>query len=429
MTRAISLLGLTVVGMICPPTLPGAGVFPNNPFTAASLTTVSNTGAHQQSDMGTGYSGVVTSATVRIGFPGMISPGYNLRFVVCHNADATIPWNCSYYSQTNQTPTIIDGEATVSIIQDTADHDYMFTFSSPITLNPAYNYEFAYCEKNISASPTEGCDFPGVPFDLFRSYFTAAQSCPWPFAGSCFEVAWSSAPSCYPPHTIFSDNTGAFGLADATVSNQQLKQGKLTATVMLANRLRIWLGLKSFTPSGIPVPTLAPDLDAGVSGLTARAGLLPPCQSNLNPFTSCKEPGISTWTVGFCAAGDIATSFTFNAPSAILTLADGLLPGSPPSTLITVATALQSVPDLQQAGECLSNGDIQCAKRAILDLARNQAQREETIQILKNSGIAQAEGDVVGKLLVGLFQIEADLITLEIQTKFRNEISLDIVGH
>jgi len=62
--------------------------FPDQPLT--DQVTVSTTGAHQQSDMGTGYSGSATSATVRIGFPSIISSGNNLRFVVCHKT-----FNCN----------------------------------------------------------------------------------------------------------------------------------------------------------------------------------------------------------------------------------------------------------------------------------------------------------------------------------------------
>lgn len=193
------------------PCLMTAGIFPDNPYTSASIGTVSTTGAHQYSDMGTGYSGVVTSATVRIGFPGAISAGTNLRFVVCHNADGSIPWNCSYYSQFNtSTPAIVDGVATVPIINDAADHDYTFTFPQPITLDPAINYEFSYCQKSINAGPTDGCDFPGP----FRVYYTANQSCPWPFVAGCFEVVWNGGVA--PPHVIVVPGVAASTLTNAS---------------------------------------------------------------------------------------------------------------------------------------------------------------------------------------------------------------------
>lgn len=174
--------------------------FPNQPLTDQA--TLSLTGDHQQIGIGSGFSGSINSATVRLGFPNTIpSASYNLRFVICHKADGTFSHFCTYSDPFAESgpPPIIDAIATAPVIQDNQDHDYTFTFSPSLVLNPGNTYEFAYCAK-LAGSTSPGCDFPDIPFDAFRSYYTSYSNCPFIAsvlnASSCWQVLWNgSAPT------------------------------------------------------------------------------------------------------------------------------------------------------------------------------------------------------------------------------------------
>jgi RHS repeat-associated protein len=177
-----------------------SGIFPDQP--RMDQADVSITGDHQQIGLGIGYSGTVTSATVRIGFPNTNpSPTYNLRFVVCHDPDGSSSSFCTY-PYGGGAPPVIDGMGTATIIQDNQDHDYTFTFSPSISLDPTFDYEFAFCAK-LATSTSQGCDFPDVPFDWFRAYKTSLANCPFqpnPIVnqGSCWEVLWNTTSSSAP---------------------------------------------------------------------------------------------------------------------------------------------------------------------------------------------------------------------------------------
>jgi hypothetical protein len=126
-------------------------------------------------------------------------------------------------------------------------------------------------------------------------------------------------PVCSPVSMIFSDETGAAGVLQTSISSsgQQVFGGQVTADVRVENSPRVWLELGKIQPESsnplLPVPTLTPDLDAGVEGATAQAGVLPPCQASRNPFTPCRDSGVSAWKAGFCSAGDITMTTDRNA--------------------------------------------------------------------------------------------------------------------
>ena len=249
----------------------------------------------------------------------------------------------------------------------------------------------------------------------------------------------STRASCNPPRSIVADNSAAFGLINAVVSNQQLNQGELTADVRISNDLRVWLGLTTIDVTDsdptVPLPPdFSPNLTAGLEGITAKAGLLPPCQTNTNPFTRCNNPGASSWIAEFCGAGNIVTTFRFTTLSAAVTLT-GLLapPGLSTNDLISLSGQLETVPELNQATACFvsSRNRFQCVMSAINSLRKDPQQLSRIQQILKSFAIDITITQLITKLFKlgpDIIQIEADLLTLEIQTRFSNQVVVSIKG-
>jgi hypothetical protein len=117
--------------------------------------------------------------------------------------------------------------------------------------------------------------------------------------------------NCTPPRFIFTDATGAAGFADIGVSNQRLDQGELKGDVRIENDLHVWLGVASIAADPGDSARLVPNLNAGVEGVAATFGLVPPC-TGISLHTSCPNPGSAGWTSSFCSRGvvEIHTQLT-----------------------------------------------------------------------------------------------------------------------
>ena len=269
-----------------------------------------------------------------------------------------------------------------------------------------------------------------ITFTSVAGYITPGVQTQTLIAGTTLRFSGTYT-NCTPPHSIFSNTTGTDGLLQTSVSTPDLIGDALTANVTVANSLRLWLGLTSISPySSTPgtLPTFSADLGSGIAGTTAKDSILPPCQSNTNPFAACSNPGVSTWTASFCSEGNIALTFAFTPYAALLSVVDAVIPGSPPATLIALTTALQNVPDLNEAGTCLASGERQCALQAFSNLFRDPQQLAQTVQILRSFDIQFGIGELEDLLLVGELQLAGNLLILDLQTHFNPFLNIDIIG-
>jgi hypothetical protein len=237
---------------------------------------------------------------------------------------------------------------------------------------------------------------------------------------------------CTPPQSITATFTGTAGLADVVISNTQVGQCSTQASMQIQNYVAAWLGVTINSPQTM---SFAADLKAGLPGVSASLGLVPPCSTNI---VQCTSPGLAQWVVSSTASGAGTIDMEMTSAASFVNLTAMVL-GELSDNTISIATVVNvgnqmyaAVPDFNNAANCLANGNGPCIISSIIAMTLNQQELEETILILKSVNINVSEKVVVTALLGGVSdQALLELGTLGVmiyQTGTLGHPGIEIIG-
>jgi hypothetical protein len=268
----------------------------------------------------------------------------------------------------------------------------------------------------VSSVPIQWIQISGMPSFNLLDNFTFGPATP---------------PCPAPPQSIFTDTVQAVGLADAVVTNQTIARCSTTADVRVDNFLRLWLGVGLGVP---PTASFSPNLNAGIQGQQALAGLLPPCHSTVlgNPF-ACKTPGSAAWTASFSQPGTTTLTIGVTPNAMGISIVDRLAPGQSVATLTSLAAQLDTVRDYQAAVNCyripstaIATHPVQaavaaagCASAALLRLSSNVREVQQIQRIASSVGITLSVRQIFNRLTgasIGAIEDIGDLIVFFVQT-------------
>jgi hypothetical protein len=161
-----------------------AAIFTNQP----NLTPIySTSGDHQQQSLGSGWTGLISSAQMQFYFPAD-HVGDSLYLIICHGSDS----NNFCASNTD------DGIASATITANSTS-TYTFIFSSPIILNASNSYMMAFCDGNSFNGSDCSRSVPTGGFGSFES--TSVQPPGWPSSSIYWYVLWN--PVSANPESIY----------------------------------------------------------------------------------------------------------------------------------------------------------------------------------------------------------------------------------
>lgn len=217
--------------------------------------------------------------------------------------------------------------------------------------------------------------------------------------GFMFRITGLPLTSAYPT-SIFSDDTGAVGLADTAITNVALTEaGTLFGDIQIRSFSDFWLGVNYINYSSPTMISFAPDFSNSIEGTFAAAGVIPPCSAN---FLDCQTPGEAAWKAGFASPGTITVDLSVTPLAAALNLLE-LIVSVPPSEVVGVAQQLYAdVPAFKTASDCLVNfsaSSFPCISSSFLTLARNGTQRDQVLNIFLQNNIQDTEAELFEQLL------------------------------
>jgi hypothetical protein len=231
---------------------------------------------------------------------------------------------------------------------------------------------------------------------------------------------------------LFVDNQNGFGLVSGNLASERIVDGLTVADLEIQNKFRFWLGIVEISGNG--ETSIRPDTEAGIPGLIAETGFLPPCESGFTSRLQCDDAGITAWIASTCGPGNAEITFALTPNAASLTLADAIMG----DILIDLASLIQlandldeEVPSFRDAVQCFrSNGrGFACAGRSMMRMLRDRQQLDKTREVLLRFGVnltLQQVFRLVFRAGIDMFQAVADYFVLEVLTGGSGQLMIEL---